>query len=72
MKKSEIFSLGRVIYFALKIYSKILFENEADMIKGAVHDGFGLKAFESDVADIISEFAGTVNVFLFHLSKLIR
>ena len=36
------------------------------MIKSAVHDSYDLKGFESDVTDIISEFAGTVNVFFYH------
>ena len=39
---------------------------EANMIKSAVQDGYDLKEFESDVTCIISEFVGTVSVFLDH------
>ena len=50
----------------------MLFQNEVDMIKSAVHDSYDLKGFESDVTDIISEFAGTVNVFFYHSVEWIR
>ena len=42
----------------------MLFHNEEDIVKSAVQDGYGLKGFESDIAEIISEFAGTVNMFV--------
>ena len=37
------------------------------IVKSNVHDSYGLKGSEIDIADIISEFAGTVNMFI-HLS----
>ena len=40
-----------------KRYLRMLFQNEEDIVKSAVQDGYGLKGFESDIADIISEFA---------------
>ena len=48
-----------------------IFHNEEDIVKSAVQDGYGLKGFESDIVEIISEFAGTVNMFLYHFFKWI-
>ena len=47
----------------------MLFQNEEDIVKSAVQDGYGLKGFESDIVEIISEFAGTVNMFLYHFFR---